>query len=138
MQPVNQRLLFGAFVSLTSTARYAIASVNASAFIVTAAISSENSRLSPGSLNRSSQRTNFSTTSAVSSDMAVDARYPGTAVERLLNVHRRVAELAQTPDALNGPWEDVRRRLLWAGGLRDLPEALPGQVRLCEFNPNIA
>jgi hypothetical protein len=59
---------------------------------------------------------------------AADPLYPGTAVERLQNVHRRVAELAQC-EVLNGPWEDVRRRLLWAGGLRDLPNALPGQVR---------
>jgi hypothetical protein len=61
---------------------------------------------------------------------ARDRRYPGTAVERLMNVHRRVAELVQTPNALNGPWEDVRRNLLWAGGLRDLPNARPGQVRI--------
>ena len=59
----------------------------------------------------------------------IDPIYPGTAVERLQNVHRRVAELAQTvPPVLNGPWESVRQKLLWAGGLRDLPNARPGQV----------
>jgi hypothetical protein len=61
--------------------------------------------------------------------MLVDAKYPGTALERLRNVHLRVAELAQT-NALNGPWDEVRGKLLWAGGLRDLPNARPGQVRI--------
>lgn len=30
-------------------------------------------------------------------------------------------------NSLNGPWEEARRRILWAGGLRDLPTAQPGQ-----------
>ena len=59
-------------------------------------------------------------------DLMVDSEYPGTAVERLRNVHRRVSELA-SDDSLNGPWEDVRRKILWAGGLKDLPSARPGQ-----------
>jgi hypothetical protein len=60
----------------------------------------------------------------------IDPLYPGTAVERLQNVHRRVAGLVQTdPPVLNGPWDEVRRKILWAGGLRDLPNAIPGQVR---------
>jgi len=45
----------------------------------------------------------------------------------MLNVRQRVKELAQDGRALNGRWEDVRRKILWAGGLRDLPEAAPGQ-----------
>lgn len=50
-------------------------------------------------------------------------------MERLRNVHLRVAELVQT-NALNGrPWDEVRRKILWAGGLRDLPDARPGLVR---------
>lgn len=53
----------------------------------------------------------------------VDPEYPGTAVERMKNVRARVAELAQS-NGLNGHWEDVRRKLLWAGGLRDLPNAV--------------
>jgi hypothetical protein len=57
--------------------------------------------------------------------MTVDSVYPGTAVERMLAVRVRVKEL--TEQDLNGKWEDVRRRILWAGGLRDLPEAIPGQ-----------
>jgi len=59
--------------------------------------------------------------------MTIDSKYPGTAVERMLNVRQRVKELAQDGRALNGRWEDVRRKILWAGGLRDLPEAVPGQ-----------
>ena len=57
--------------------------------------------------------------------MSVDARYPGTAVERLQSVHQRVRSL--TSADLGGDWADVRRKLLWAGGLRDLPRAAPGQ-----------
>ena len=55
-----------------------------------------------------------------------DEEYPGTAVQRLKAVHERVKVLA-TDGTLNGPWAEVRRRLLWAGGLRDLPDAAPGQ-----------
>jgi hypothetical protein len=57
--------------------------------------------------------------------MPVDPEYPGTAVERLMAVRSRVASL--TKDDLNGVWEDVRRKLLWAGGLKDLSNAIPGQ-----------
>lgn len=57
--------------------------------------------------------------------MKVDPDYPGTAVERMLAVRARVKELP--PDTWSGPWEEVRRKILWAGGLRDLPEAIPGQ-----------
>lgn len=56
---------------------------------------------------------------------AADPEYPGTAVERMLSVRARVKDL--TRDDLNGPWESVRRRILWAGGLRDLPDAVPGK-----------
>lgn len=60
----------------------------------------------------------------------VDSEYPGTAVERMMAVRERVAQLAQDPsNPLNGPWEEVRRKILWAGGLKDLPTAIPGQVR---------
>ncbi len=54
-----------------------------------------------------------------------DPIYPGTSVRRLKSVHERVATLA-SDGTLHGPWESVRRRLLWAGGLRDLPDASPG------------
>lgn len=55
-----------------------------------------------------------------------DQEYPGTAVQRLKAVHERVSLIA-ADGTLNGPWEEVRRRILWAGGLRDLPDAVPGQ-----------
>ena len=45
--------------------------------------------------------------------MEFDKEYPGTAVERLNNVHKRVKTL--TPAQLNGDWSTVRRNLLWAG-----------------------
>ena len=57
-----------------------------------------------------------------------DKEYPGTAVQRLRAVHERVAILA-TDGTLDGPWEEVRRRLLWAGGLRDLPASDDGDAR---------
>jgi len=40
-------------------------------------------------------------------------------------VLQRVAQL--TSEDLNGEWESVRKKLLWAGGLKDLPNASPGQ-----------
>eukprot|EP00591_Stephanopyxis_turris_P007736 CAMPEP_0195517720 /NCGR_PEP_ID=MMETSP0794_2-20130614/11471_1 /TAXON_ID=515487 /ORGANISM="Stephanopyxis turris, Strain CCMP 815" /LENGTH=213 /DNA_ID=CAMNT_0040646585 /DNA_START=176 /DNA_END=817 /DNA_ORIENTATION=- len=55
-----------------------------------------------------------------------DREYPGTAVARMHAVRERVTQLAQT-EKLNGAWEDVRRHILWAGGLKDLPHAQPGQ-----------
>jgi hypothetical protein len=58
---------------------------------------------------------------------SVDADYPGTAVERLVNARQRVRELVVRDELSNAPWEDIRRKLLWAGGLRDLPDARPGQ-----------
>jgi hypothetical protein len=58
---------------------------------------------------------------------SIDHNYPGTAVERMLAVRARVAELAQSDDLVGKPWEDMRRKILWAGGLRDLPDSIPGQ-----------
>jgi hypothetical protein len=70
----------------------------------------------------------FSTTTAGDDgarNVTFDSEYPGTAVQRMYAVRARVAEL--TPEDLNGRWEDVRRKILWAGGLKDLPDAIPGQ-----------
>ena len=64
-----------------------------------------------------------STSSAA--NMPIDSEYPGTAVERMLNARQRVGEL--TADQLNAPWEDVRKKILWAGGLKDLQSAVPGE-----------
>jgi hypothetical protein len=55
----------------------------------------------------------------------VDPEYPGTSVVRLQNIHTRVKTLTEVQ--LSGDWEDVRRKILWAGGLKDLPFARPGQ-----------
>lgn len=59
----------------------------------------------------------YSTTSDKEEEgMMIDSEYPGTAVSRLKAVHERVAQLTESD--LNGPWEEVRRKILWAGGLR--------------------
>ena len=57
---------------------------------------------------------------ALADHFLADPLYPGTAVARLRNIHARVATL--TPRQLSGDWVDVRRRLLWAGGLADNDE----------------
>jgi hypothetical protein len=61
-----------------------------------------------------------------------DEEYPGTAVQRLQSVHQRVKQLVSEDRLINRPWEDIRKELLWAGGLRDLQNVLPGKVRLCK------
>lgn len=58
-------------------------------------------------------------------DNNIDSIYPGTAVTRMINIRKRVQEL--TVEQLNGDWSDVRRNILWAGGLKDLPHSAPGQ-----------
>ena len=56
-------------------------------------------------------------TTAANDVNLVDVEYPGTAVARLRSVHARVATLNEAE--LSQPWPEVRRRLLWAGGLYD-------------------
>ena len=51
-----------------------------------------------------------------------DELYPGTAVRRMKGIRAR-ARAAN----LTGPWPMVRREILRAGGLKDLPNARPGQ-----------
>ena len=72
--------------------------------------------------------TSTNTNTDSNNKMEVDPEYPGTAVQRLKSVHARVATL--TEEELSGDWEDVRRKILWAGGLKDLSDSIPGQVRL--------
>jgi hypothetical protein len=48
-----------------------------------------------------------------------DPDWPGTSVPRLRAITERVLSLDQSQ--LDGPWPEVRRKLLWAGGLRDIP-----------------
>jgi hypothetical protein len=55
--------------------------------------------------------------------MLVNPDYPGMAVEWMHAVWARVVQLAEG-DNPNGHWEDVWRKVLWAGGLRDLPDAI--------------
>lgn len=55
----------------------------------------------------------------------IDPEYPGTAVLRLRNIQARVKSLS--PTDLSADWELVRRRILWAGGLKDLQNVAPGQ-----------
>lgn len=56
-----------------------------------------------------------------------DPVYPGTAVERMMAVRERVRILADENKLVDSSWEEIRRHILWAGGLRDLPNAIPGQ-----------
>ena len=58
-------------------------------------------------------------------EVLIDAAYPGTAVSRMNAIRARARSL--TKEELSGEWEAVRRRLLWAAGLKDLPNALPGE-----------
>ena len=61
-----------------------------------------------------------------SATMDYDVEYPGTSVRRLQAVQARVVTLVTNGALIDKPWDDVRRQLLWAGGLRDLPDASPG------------
>ena len=72
-------------------------------------------------------RHNVSMTSLASSSsvsFGPDPLYPGTAVERMERIRERARSLS--PADLSHDWEEVRRKILWAGGLRDLPHAQPG------------
>lgn len=61
----------------------------------------------------------FSTNNNNNNNIEVyDEKYPGTAVVRLNNVHKRVRSL--TKEQLNDDWINVRKHLLWAGGLKGL------------------
>lgn len=58
--------------------------------------------------------------------VSVDSEYPGTAVARMLAARKRVGDVFSN-GGFDGDWKDVRRKLLWCGGLQDLPDAAPGQ-----------
>lgn len=79
------------------------------------------------------KNTNYRATSTISAtqdssgSMMSDPQYPGTAVERLVNSHNRIQQLVKEQSLLNQPWAEIRRKILWAGGLKDLPDAIPGQ-----------
>mmetsp|Transcript_5406 Transcript_5406/g.13091 ORF Transcript_5406/g.13091 Transcript_5406/m.13091 type:complete len:286 (+) Transcript_5406:93-950(+) len=77
------------------------------------------------STSRLSNQRCLATGEAGRSSLQIDPDFPGTAVERLNNIQARVIGLTSTE--LSENWQDVRRKLLWAGGLRDLEDAVPGQ-----------
>lgn len=58
------------------------------------------------------------------SNLTIDNKYPGMSVERLTNARARIKSLH--PTDLSGEWEDVRQKLLWAAGLKNLKNAQPG------------
>ena len=99
---------------------------NVSAF----AVSNSGKQEAVGSVNNTLGKTTTTrsmTTGNIQENRSpVDPEFPGTAVERMLNIRARVKELAQGDD-LNQPWEVVRRKLLWAGGLKDLTNVAPGR-----------
>jgi hypothetical protein len=66
-----------------------------------------------------------STLASTNNTMEIDPEYPGTALQRMYAVHERVRSLNTVQ--LSTDWQIVRRNLLWAGGLRDLPDAVPGK-----------
>jgi hypothetical protein len=97
------------------------------AFVVSASGGVAKTYLSSSSSSSSNNNNNNNTiTGDDPSTMTIDKEYPGTAVQRMLTVQARVAELTQNNDLTGKPWEDIRRKLLWAGGLRDLPEEYTG------------
>ena len=108
-------------VSAAFSLNHTSASAAAAASISTASITAS------GTSTLQNQRLNMSSDATSNANSNVDPLYPGTAVKRLNAVRARVATLSQND--LNGNWEDVRRKILWAGGLRDLPDAAPGKVR---------
>lgn len=63
-------------------------------------------------------------TIASAATLEFDTEYPGTAVQRMRMARERVLSL--TAEQLNGDWSDVRRNILWAGGLKDITDAPPG------------
>ena len=65
------------------------------------------------------------TSIGMTADRMVDPQYPGTAVARMLAARERAKEL--TSKDLSGEWEAVRKKILFAAGLRDITNAPPGQ-----------
>lgn len=55
----------------------------------------------------------------------IDQMYPGTAVARMKASRERARSLK--PQNLTGDWEIVRRKILWAAGLKDLTNVAPGE-----------
>jgi membrane-bound ClpP family serine protease len=94
-----------AFASLAKCVRGS--APNTSAFVISSRGATEAAVHNIGS---SATKRKFASTAAA---MVVDPDYPGTAVERMMNVRERVSQLSN--EDLNGTWEEVRRKILWAG-----------------------
>jgi len=62
----------------------------------------------------------------MATETVVDPEYPGTAVARMNACRRRVKEISAN-GGFSLDWEDTRRNLLFAAGLKDMPDAIPGQ-----------
>ena len=81
--------------------------------------------LSPLSMHCMSSTSVFSTLDGSSpQDDPVDAAYPGTAVNRMLNIRARARSL--TAEQLSADWQEVRRLILWAGGAEGPPARVSG------------
>lgn len=65
--------------------------------------------------------------SSINGYTVLDPQYPGTAVERMLTARARVKQLNDEKKLHGSSWEEIRKLILWAGGLKDLRNALPGQ-----------
>lgn len=96
-----------------------------SSFVISAAGAIHNRAVDNSPSSRLNSSTGGPTSSSSSIPMTIDPDYPGTAVERMLAARARVTTL--TKEDLNASWDEVRRKILWAGGLKDLPTARPGQ-----------
>jgi len=121
--------IFSLVASISTTARFSYATTSnnnsskttatRSAFVISPSGDIHNTN------THSQSRLNSSSSSANNNNMTIDPDYPGTAVTRMLAVRKRVSTL--TKEDLNDEWEEVRKKLLWAGGLKDLSSARPGQ-----------
>jgi len=56
--------------------------------------------------------------------LEIDPAYPGTAVARMRAAQARARTL--TTEELSNAWSEVRKKLLWAAGLKDLTNVRPG------------
>ena len=113
-----------------SSGRLSVAAAEANhsaAFVVPATSPNDSLKSSAFSTMKGSTSDNNETTRNKSSYPAIDPDYPGTAVERMMNARERVRMLEKEQKLMDTPWEQIRKQILWAGGLKDLPKAIPGQ-----------
>jgi hypothetical protein len=92
-------------------------------FVLSALLTSTPSSLSPSHFSSTSILF-ASATSTASSASQMDSEYPGTAVPRMDAIRERVRSLNFDSSQA---WEQQRKMILQAGGLKDLQSAVPGQ-----------